>query len=414
MSRSFDLVLFGATGFTGRLVAEYLARKGEIPPSRWAIAGRSAAKLHEVREHLATIDARLADLAIIEASSDAPSSLRAMASATKVVATTVGPYMLHGLPLVEACVTEGTHVCDITGEPEYVAETITRFDEAARAKGVAVVSTCGFDSVPHDLGAWLAVRALPRTDEPTKVHGLVWAKGDFSGGTWQSAVNAMARPRETRAAVVKSRKPAQGGRKVGSAGEGLHFEKRVGAWAVPLPTIDPAVVLRSAAELAEYGSSFRYGHYARVKSLATVAGAGVFLGGVAALAQVPLTRAWLLERRGSGEGPSTDRRARHRFEVRFFGERGAARSEVVVSGKDPGYDETAKMLAEAALCLALDDTKRPSKSGVLTPVLALGDAYLTRLRLAGMVFEVREGRAPWSERPARAPESASPNAHPAA
>jgi saccharopine dehydrogenase (NAD+, L-glutamate forming) len=411
MSRSFDLVLFGATGFTGRLVAEYLARKAELPPSRWAIAGRSAAKLHEVRAHLATIDARLADLAILEASVDAPASLRSMAAATKVVATTVGPYMLHGLPLVEACVAEGTHVCDITGEPEFVAETITRFDDAARAKGCCVVSTCGFDSVPHDLGAWLAVRALPRTDEPTKVHGLVWAKGDFSGGTWQSAVNAMARPRETREAVARSRKRAANGRKVGTAGEGLHYEKRVGAWAVPLPTIDPAVVLRSAAELPEYGSAFRYGHYARVKSLATVAGAGAVLGGVAALAQLPVTRAWLLERRGSGEGPSAERRARHRFEVRFFGERGAARSEVVVSGRDPGYDETAKMLAEAALCLALDDARRPMRSGVLTPVLALGDAYLTRMRQAGMVFEVREGRAPWSDRPSRPADAAAPDAH---
>jgi saccharopine dehydrogenase (NAD+, L-glutamate forming) len=414
MSRSFDLVLFGATGFTGRLAAEYLARKGELPPSRWAIAGRSAAKLHEVRSHLATLDSRLETLAIIEASSDDAGSLRAMARSTKVVATTVGPYAIHGIPLVSACVAEGTHVCDITGEPEFVAETVTRFDDAARSGGVAVVSTCGFDSVPHDLGAWLAVRALPRTDEPTVVEGLVWAKGDFSGGTWQSAVNAMARLLETRAAVAKSRKPPQAGRKVGSEKRGLHFERRADAWAVPLPTIDPAVVLRSAAELSEYGSSFRYGHFARVKSLATVAGAGMLLGGVAALAQVPVTRRWLLDRRGSGEGPSTERRARHRFEVRFFGQRGSARSEVVVSGKDPGYDETAKMLAEAALCLALDDAKRPARSGVLTPVLALGDAYLARLRHAGIVFEVREGRVPWAERAARAGDGAAREAQPPA
>jgi short subunit dehydrogenase-like uncharacterized protein len=319
-----------------------------------------------------------------------------MAAQTKVVATTVGPYRLHGLPLVEACVAEGTHVCDITGEPEFVAETIARFDEAARAKGVAVVSTCGFDSVPHDFGAWLAVRALPPPNgDATKVHGLVWAKGDFSGGTWQSAVGAMARPRETREAIAKSRKANHDGRKVGSAKEGLHFDRRVDAWAVPLPTIDPAVVLRTASELSEYGDSFRYGHYAKVKSLATVAGAGLVLGGIAALAQVPASRSWLLERRGSGEGPSADRRARNRFEVHFFGERGSSKSEVVVTGKDPGYDETAKMLAEAALCLAYDDGKRPNRSGVLTPVLALGDAYLERLRKAGMGFEVREGLSPW-------------------
>lgn len=396
MSRSFDLVLFGATGFTGRLCAEYLARAGELPVERWALAGRSLAKLEEVRASLLSIDARFASLALIEASSDDLSSLRAMAARTKVIATTVGPYRLYGLPLVEACVAEGTHLCDITGEPEFVAETLARFDEAARAKGVAIVSTCGFDSVPHDFGAWVAVRALPASDEPTKVHGLVWAKGDFSGGTWQSAVGAMARGRETREAVRRSRRALTNGRKIGSAKEGLHFEKRVGAWAVPLPTIDPAVVLRSAADLQEYGPNFRYGHYAKVKSLATVAGAGVFLGGVAALAQVPATRSWLLKQRGSGEGPAPERRARNRFEVRFFAERGNARSEVVVSGRDPGYDETAKMLAEAALCLAHDDATRPAKSGVLTPVVALGDAYLTRLRRAGIGFEVREGRTPWN------------------
>jgi len=396
MARDFDLVLFGATGFTGRLCAEYLAQSGEIAPERWALAGRQRAKLEAVRVHLANIDPRLAALAIIEASSDDVSTLRAMAARTKVVATTVGPYRIHGLPLVEACVAEGTHVCDITGEPEFVAETVTRFDEAARAKGVAVVSTCGFDSVPHDFGAWVAVRALPPGDEPTVVHGLVWAKGDFSGGTWQSAVGAFARGKETRDAVKRSRKKPAAGRKVGSAAEGLHYEKRVGAWAVPLPTIDPAVVLRSATDLPEYGVSFRYGHYAKVKSLGTVVGAGVFLGGVAALAQVPASRHWLLKQRGSGEGPAPERRARHRFEVRFFGQRGSARSEVIVSGKDPGYDETSKMLAEAALCLALDDGKRPAVSGVRTPVVALGDAYLTRIHKAGIGFEVREGLVPWA------------------
>ncbi len=396
MNRSFDLVLFGATGFTGRLCAEYLARGGELPVERWALAGRSRAKLEEVRASLIEIDARLASLALIEATSDDVSSLRTMAAQTKVVATTVGPYRLHGVPLVEACVAEGTHLCDITGEPEFVAETLSRFDDTARAKGVAIVSTCGFDSVPHDFGAWVAVRALPTGDEPTNVHGLVWAKGDFSGGTWQSAVGAMARGRETRDAVRRSRRAVTNGRKVASAKDGLHFEKRVGAWAVPLPTIDPAVVLRSAADLDEYGSNFRYGHYAKVRSLATVAGAGLFLAGVAALAQVPLTRNWLLKQRGSGEGPPPERRARNRFEVRFFAERGRARSEVVVSGRDPGYDETGKMLAEAALCLAHDDGSRPAKSGVLTPVVALGDAYLTRLRRAGIGFEVREGRAPWA------------------
>lgn len=396
MARDFDLILFGATGFTGRLCAEYLAQRGELAPERWAIAGRQRAKLEDIRANLATIDPRLAGLAILEASTDNPASLRAMAARTKVVATTVGPFLVHGLPLVEACVTEGTHVCDITGEPEYVAETISRFDADARTRGIAVVSTCGFDSVPHDFGAWVAVRALPPGDEPTTVHGLVWAKGDFSGGTWQSAIGAFARGKETRDAVKKSRRAPTETRKVGSAKEGLHYEKRVNAWAVPLPTIDPAVVLRSAVDLPEYGVSFRYGHYAKVKSLGTVLGSGVFLGGVAALAQVPMTREWLLKQRGSGEGPSAERRARHRFEVRFFGERGTHQSEVIVSGKDPGYDETSKMLSEAALCLALDEGKRPNTVGVLTPVVALGDAYLTRLRKAGIVFEVRTGITPWA------------------
>ena len=396
MNRDFDLVLFGATGFTGRLCAEYLARRQELDATRWAIAGRQRSKLEELRVHLTSIDSRLSKLAIIEASSDSLLNLRAMAARTRVIATTVGPYRIHGLALVEACVAEGTHVCDITGEPEFVAETLSRFGDLARQKNISVVSTCGFDSVPHDFGAWLTVRALPPSDEPTTVHGFVSAKGTFSGGTWQSAVGAMARMKQSAAAVKRSRLEPRDGRRVAAAKEGFRYDKRMEAWAVPLPTIDPAVVLRSASELTEYGQSFRYGHFAKVKSLATVVASGFFLGGVAALAQVPASRSWLLKQRASGDGPSAEERARSRFTVHFFGERGPHRSEVIVSGKDPGYDETAKMLGEAALCLACDDKLRPTARGVQTPVVALGDAYLNRLRRAGLKFDIKAGIDPWA------------------
>ena len=377
-SRPYDVVAFGATGFTGQLVAEYLSRSA--PDLRWAIAGRSASKLAAVRSSLGLSD----DVGVLEADSGDPAALQAMAEQTRVVLTTVGPYQKYGEPLVAACVAAGTDYVDITGEPEFVNRMIERHDEEARERQLRIVSCCGFDSIPHDLGAYMMVQEFP-DDASVKLEGFVSASGKFSGGTWQSAVNAMGRARKQ---LRGPKRKATDGRKVRGLLTRSHYEKAVKGWVAPMPTIDPQVVLRSARELPVYGREFRYGHYVRVGSLTNLVALGAGVGTVFALAQLPPTRKMLLKFRTSGDGPTPEERARARFRVTFVGTAGGQRIVGEASGGDPGYGETSKMVASSAMCLALDRDQLPEQYGVITPATAMGDPLLERLRAAGMRFEI--------------------------
>ena len=376
--RTRDVVVFGATGFTGRLVAAYLAAAEDS--FRWAIAGRSAERLAGVKTELGLGD----DVGVIAADSGDPGSLAAMVGQARVVLTTVGPYQKYGEPLVAACVEAGTDYVDITGEPEFVNRLIERYDDVAGERRVRVVNCCGFDSIPHDLGAYMMAQAFP-DDASVVLEGFVSASGKFSGGTWQSAINAMGRARHQ---LRAPRKPAGDGRKVRGLAARPRYEKAVRGWVAPMPTIDPQVVLRSARALAVYGKEFRYGHYVRVGSLARLVAMGVGVGSVFGLAQLPPTRKLLLKLRQSGEGPTREERARSRFRITFVGSAGGQRVVGEASGGDPGYGETSKMVAESALCLALDREQLPERYGVVTPAVAMGDRLLERLRAAGMRFEI--------------------------
>ncbi|MFJ6199290.1 saccharopine dehydrogenase family protein [Micromonospora sp. NPDC092111] len=388
--RPYDIVLFGATGFTGGLTAEYLARHAPAG-LRWAIAGRNPAKLAAVRDRLADLDPALAGLPLLTADVTDAGSLRVVAESARVVATTVGPYVHHGEPLVAACAAAGTDYLDITGEPEFVDLMYVRHHTEAVRTGARLVHACGFDSVPHDLGTWYTVKQLP-SDAPITVDGFVRAGGRFSAGTYHSALTAFSRTGEAGRAAKARRavEPRPAGRRVRAVPGKVGRSAATGMWAVPLPTIDPQVVRRSAAARPEYGPDFRYRHFAAVKRLPTVLLAGAGMAGVLALVKLPPTRRWLLGRLASGQGPSAQQRARSWFRVRFVGEGGGRTVRTEVSGGDPGYEETAKMLAESALCLAHDDL--PVTSGQVTPVTAMGDALLDRLVRAGMTFRVLESR----------------------
>jgi short subunit dehydrogenase-like uncharacterized protein len=379
--RDFDVVVYGATGFTGQLVAEYMAKKGEVAPERWALAGRNTSKLEAVRDEIAKIDERLASIAVVQASADDPASLRAMAAQTKVVLTTVGPFIRYGEPLVEACVAEGTHYVDITGEPEFVTNIERRFGEEAKAKKLKIVSCCGFDSIPHDLGVLYTVEQLAPF-ESIEICGYVWASGNFSGGTWNSAVDAFERMRDQPKAQHEA---PVGDRKVGSVKKNVHRVDSMKRWAAPMPTIDPQIVKKSARRIERYGKSFRYGHYVTVKSLPTLVGLGAAVGGAVAVAQVGPGAKLLRKLKSPGEGPTPEERAKARFSVTFEAVADGNKLRTRVSGGDPGYDETAKMIAESAACIAFDDT--PDGFGVTTTAHAMGQPLIDRLVAAGMVFE---------------------------
>jgi short subunit dehydrogenase-like uncharacterized protein len=386
--RQHDIVLFGATGFTGGLTADYLAANGP-EGLRWALAGRNQAKLEAVAARLATSNSSAPAPELIVADAGDRAALDAVARSTRVVITTVGPYILYGEPLVAACAAAGTDYVDLTGEPEFLDRMWTLHHAEAERSGARIVHCCGFDSIPHDLGAYFTILQLPE-GVPLRVEGFVRSNGTFSGGTYHTAVNGFARARQTMAAA-KERKQADQrpqGRRIHSMPARIRRQPQLGAWAVPLPTIDGPIVRHSAAALDRYGPDFSYGHNALVKHLATVAVAGAGIGTVFALSQLPPTRNLLLKAKSPGEGPSESTRERSRFNVTFLGEGGGKRVRTEVTGGDPGYGETSKMLSESALCLAFDEL--PERSGQLTTASAMGDALLARLQSAGISFRVVE------------------------
>ncbi len=388
-STAYDVVLFGATGFTGGLTAARLA--ADAPAGlRWAIAGRDPRKLEEARSRLATLGPAGERVGLVTADGNDAASLRSLAEQTSVVATTVGPFMAYGEPLVAACADTGTDYADITGESEFVDRMWLAHHQRAVRTGARLVHSCGFDSIPHDVGTWYTVKQLPE-GVPITVSGYVRARGTASGGTYHTVVRGLSRARQSSSAAAERRQVegrGRGARRVRALPQRPTKAPDGRGWALPLPSIDPVVVRRSARAMDRYGPDFSYGHYALVRRLPTAVGAPLAFGGMLAAAQVPQGRDLLLKLRKQGDGPSPQQRARSWFKVRFVGAGGGRRVVTEVSGGDPGYDETAMMLSQAALCLAVDEL--PPTAGQVTTVQAMGDALLSRLQAAGMSFRVVE------------------------
>jgi short subunit dehydrogenase-like uncharacterized protein len=388
--RPHDIVLFGATGFTGRLVADYLAEKSSEARLSWALAGRNTARLTQIRSELSARHPHLADLPILKASADDPASLARMAASARVVLTTVGPYAQHGEPLVEACIREGTDYVDITGEPRFVNALVKRHDARARERGVRIVNCCGFDSIPHDLGTLFTVEKLP-AGEPITVEAMVRGSGSFSGGTWNSALQEISSGEMSLKLPAHLREPLPDGRRVGELPRRIRHDAELGGWVCPFPTIDPQIVLRSARMNDRYGPDFRYGHHVILRSGAKLALGALAMGAVVGAARIPGAAGLLGKLKKPGEGPSAEERARGWFQVTFHGKSRHRRVITRVSGGDAGYDETAKMVSEAAMCLAFDRDRLPARAGVLTPAAAMGNVLIERLVRAGIRFELLEG-----------------------
>jgi short subunit dehydrogenase-like uncharacterized protein len=392
--RRHDIALFGASGFTGALTAEYLA--AHAPAGlRWALAGRNRAKLEALRDRLSVSDPACAQLPLMHADVQDARSMRELAASARVVICTVGPYLDYGEPVVAACAQTGTDYLDITGESEFVDLMYMRHHALARANGARIVHACGFVSVAYDLGAYFAVKQLPEA-VPIRLEAFLRldlgprTRDSFSAGSLRSALTMYARPRQR---VVASRmrraseaRPAQ--RRVRKLRAMPRYERSLGAWVLPAATIiDAQTVRRSAAALSRYGPDFSYGQHLVLDRRSTAR----VVGGAAAaflVAQVTPAHKLLVRRLRSGTGPERAQRERRWFKLRFVGEGGGQRVVAEVSGGDPGYGEASKMLAESALSLAYDDLA--PTCGQLTPAVAMGDALVERLRRRGISFAVLE------------------------
>jgi short subunit dehydrogenase-like uncharacterized protein len=387
--RRFDVVVFGATGFTGGLVADYLARASARDPFRWALAGRSRQKLEDVQRRLAAVPGAVAPLLVMADVGD-EASLDALAASTTVVITTVGPYARFGEPLVRACAGNGTHYVDLTGEPQFVHRMRDRYDAAARRSGARIVHSCGFESIPPDLTVLAAMNELRARlgsvldSLDVVVKGGAEGGGGFSGGTWHSAIEAMATARDW-----WFERPPHPGDSVHAVKTPFFREDHWGRWALLMPTIDPEVVRHTARVRGDYGHTFAYGHYLVARNPATLLSIAGGVGALFTLAQFGPTRRWLLSRRDPGQGPTPEQREKGWFNMFVTASAGGTSVVAQMSGGDPGYGDTARMMAEAGLCLALDGSRLPAAAGVITPASAMGEALFPRLERAGLRLQVR-------------------------
>ena len=405
-TREFHLVLMGATGFTGRLVAEHLlARHGADGELKWALAGRNQAKLEQIRAGLGD---GAADLPLITADSHDRDSLDALVQRTRLVCTTVGPYALHGSALVAACCEHGTDYCDLSGEVPWMRKMVDQHAEAARKSGARIVHCCGFDSIPSDLGVWFLQQAAAETfGKPLERVRLrvKAAKGGLSGGTFASMLNIVEESRrdpET-ARVLKNpfalcppehrkgpRQPYVSGPK---------FDAAIGSWMAPfiMAAINTRVVHRAnALQDFAYGQGFRYdeavltgkGFGGRAKATMVSLGMGAFaLGSAMGPTRAALKRMVLPK---PGEGPSPEQRQAGFFNIIVEGRtaEGETLRARVRGDRDPGYGSTSRMIGEAAVCLARDIGDEVA-GGFWTPATALNGKLLERLAThAGVTFEL--------------------------
>lgn len=399
-SREFDIVLFGATGFTGALVGKALA---DTAPAglRWAVAGRNGQKLSDTVKSWGNAASGV-ECIVVDANDAA--ALRSLAARTTVVVTTVGPYLRLGLPLVMACAEAGTHYADLTGEPPFIRRSIDAAHAIAKTSGARIVHCCGFDSIPSDLGTrFLQERAIADGGPCDLVRfTLVAMSGGFSGGTAHSLLGVV----EAAAADPLARKVLKDpyslvpdGPRGPDRGDAfaVSFDDDVKGWVGPfvMGSINTRVVRRSNHLLAQrYGDAFsyleqqRFGSGAKGRLLAH--GVQLGLGAVVAAAASGPGRALLgTVFPAPGTGPSQESRDNGFFTAHIHGRRtadGAHYKAIVAGHKDPGYAGTAIMLSQSALCLAKDDLDSPG--GVTTPAAAMGLSLVARLQAQGMGFSV--------------------------
>jgi short subunit dehydrogenase-like uncharacterized protein len=383
--REFEVIVWGATGYTGRLVAAHLlATYGAAGDLRWAVAGRSAAKLAEVKAEIGAPDA----LATIVADAADPASLDAMVKRADVVISTVGPYQLYGSPLVAACAGAGTDYVDLTGESNWIAAMIGAHEAAAKASGARLVFSCGFDSIPFDLGVWFAQEEAKRRfgGYAPRVRGRVRGlKGGLSGGTLASgmATQAAAQADPSITTLLADPFALTPGFK-GAAqpdGETPYEDKIAGAWVGPfmMAGINTKAVHRTNLLAGHaWGAGFQYDEMQTLAGPPTEGGGalGGFNFGAGGLPK-------------PGEGPSREERETGYYDILFIAEMDDGRTvrAAVKGDMDPGYGSTAKMLGESAVCLARDVSRATTPGGCWTTAAAMDGALIRRLEAhAGLTF----------------------------
>jgi short subunit dehydrogenase-like uncharacterized protein len=405
-TQQYDIVVFGASSFVGQILTRYLWKQYGLRDLNWAIAGRSSEKLNQLKQSLGHEDAR--NLPVVTADAGDEASLRQLCEQARLVVSTVGPYALYGEGLVKACAESGTDYCDLTGEVQWMKRMIERYQVAAQSSGARLVHACGFDSIPSDLGVWFCQQQAREKFGETCQHIKMRVRkirGGLSGGTVASVINgareAMADPdlrRQLRDPYALC--PPDHGYWARQHNPQAEYDADLHSWVGPfiMSSINTRVVFRSNALSGDaYGKDFRYDEGSLTgadkkgmwRARGVQAGMGLFGLGVV----LPPTR-WVLERfvlPKPGEGPSPRAQEKGYWEMDFFGRLRTGQSiHVLVTGdRDPGYGSTAKMLGQAAMCLAFGTDREAVGGGFWTPATAMDGKLIPRLEQhAGLSFRV--------------------------
>ena len=406
-----DLIVFGATGFTGKLVVEYLIKNYGLDNHKfsWAIAGRDKAKLEELKTSFIYLDPRSAKIGTYVADSFDSRSLDILTSSCSVIISTVGPYLKYGLPLVESCVKNHTNYCDLTGEVPFIRESIDLFHEKAKQSRCKIIHSCGFDSIPSDMGVLLLQKnCFEKHKKVCDVVNLYVSsiKGGLSGGTISSIINInnymIAHPEKK--SILKSPFSLNPIDKIKNnvrqpLFKSVRWDSDFNKWTCPflMSGINTRVVRRTNA-IAEfsYGKNFLYNEMSSFDK-----GLNGFLKAFTMLITLLLLQLtlksdlllWLLKKTAfprPGKGPSKDKMKDGFFKLNLIGSiNRIQKSSVTISGdSDPGYSATAKMLTESAISILLNKNKIPKKYGVLTPASGIGLILIERLKGKGLTFKI--------------------------
>ena len=363
VEKQYDIIVYGATGFTGKLICEYLFNHKESKMIKWAISGRNQLKLDSIGKKY-NVDS-------FTANAFDKNSLDLITNKTKLIISVVGPYSIYGKQLIESCIDNNCHYLDLTGEPEFVHFVEENFSQKAKDKNIILMNCCGFESIPPDIGVFYTLEKLK--EKNAKINTFLKTKGKISGGTWASFLNSFS----TKKPIIKK------GLNKSKRAKKIFYVKELKKWALIFPVIDKHIVKKSAKKIG-YGEEFSFNEYILFKHFFQIIGLVISISFIGILAKFKFFRNWLKSFIPSGKGPTKEERSKHWFELKIFGTTKSKFITATVSGGDPGYGETSKFISEMALCIILDYDNLDCNKGVITPAQCAGDIMIERLIESGI------------------------------
>lgn len=377
MKKTYDIIIFGASGFTGSLICEYLSNHSDNKKIKWAISGRDENKIKYLSKKYSV------DMFI--ANSFNQESLNLISAQSKLIISTVGPYDIYGEKLVKACLKHQSHYLDLTGEPSFVKNIYNKYADIAKKRSI-IMHCCGFESIPPDLGAYLTVKELNPSENKKNINLAYFlkTKGKISGGTWASFLNSITTQEPILEKTKSNRKSIKK--------QKLFYSNRFKKWALIFPVIDKYIVNKTSNSFKEYSDDFSFREYILLPSLISALSLISGIAFIGVIGRFKKIREKLLSLIPSGSGPTQKEREKHWFEVTIVGESEGSEVLTTISGGDPGYGETSKFIAEMALCILLETDSLIKRKGILTPVECTGDLMKARLEKAGIKINISNSK----------------------